>query len=121
MRVLLCNKFFYRRGGDCIYTINLEKMLSAYGHETAVFAMDCPETIETEWRRFFPSEVNFDGNKSKLHYAARCLGDSEVRDCFVRLLNEFKPDVVHLNNIHSQLSPVIAEIAHRRGVKVPPR
>lgn len=34
------------------------------------------------------------------------------------MLGDFKPDVVHLNNIHTQLSPVIAEIAHSRGIRV---
>ena len=34
------------------------------------------------------------------------------------MLDDFQPDVVHLNNIHTQLSPLIAELAHRRGIKV---
>lgn len=34
------------------------------------------------------------------------------------MLDDFRPDVVHLNNIHTQLSPVIAEIAHARGIRV---
>ena len=118
MKILLCNKFYYRRGGDCIYTINLEKMLSSHGHRTAVFAMDCAETIENGWRRYFPSEVNFNGMGAKLRYARRCLGDREVLERFNGLLDEFRPDVVHLNNIHSQLSPIIARAAHKRGIKV---
>ena len=36
MRLLLANKFYYRRGGDCIYTMNVEKMLKEKGHEVAV-------------------------------------------------------------------------------------
>ena len=39
MRILLANKFYYRQGADCIYTINLEKMLKEKGHEVAVYAM----------------------------------------------------------------------------------
>ena len=38
MRILLSNKFYYRRGGDCIYTINLEKMLKEMGHEVIIMA-----------------------------------------------------------------------------------
>ncbi|MDO5524890.1 MAG: glycosyltransferase [Prevotella sp.] len=60
MKILLANKFYYRRGGDCIYTMNLERMLRDHG----------------------------------------------------------QPDVVHLNNIHTQLSPVIARMAHERGIRV---
>ena len=43
MKILLANKFYYRRGGDCIYTMNLEKMLKEKGHEVAVYAMQYPE------------------------------------------------------------------------------
>ena len=39
MKIILANKFYYRRGGDCIYMLNLEKLLKAHGHEVAVFAM----------------------------------------------------------------------------------
>lgn len=48
----------------------------------------------------------------------RPFGTGEVKRLFSQLLDDFKPDVVHLNNIHSQLSPVIGEIAHRRGIRV---
>ena len=43
---------------------------------------------------------------------------NEVKRKFTALLDDFCPDIVHLNNIHSQLSPVIAEIAHQKGIKV---
>ena len=43
MKVLLANKFYYRRGGDCIYTMNVEQMLKEHGHQVAVFSMQHPE------------------------------------------------------------------------------
>ena len=30
MKILLANKFYYRCGGDCIYMLNLEKLLKAH-------------------------------------------------------------------------------------------
>ena len=54
MRILLANKFYYRRGGDCIYMLNLEQLLKAHGHEVAVFAMDYPENVESPWQKYFP-------------------------------------------------------------------
>ncbi|MBO4263346.1 MAG: glycosyltransferase [Bacteroidales bacterium] len=118
MRVLLCNKFYYRRGGDCTYTLNLESLLRASGHDVAVFAMETPEALETSWRSYFPAEVDFASARGKLRLLARSLGLGDVRTRFVRLLEDFRPDVVHLNNIHTQLSPVLAELAHRRGIRV---
>ncbi len=112
MKILLANKFYYRRGGDCIYMLNLEQLLKAHGHEVAVFAMDFPENLETPWKKYFPS------NMSKLKVFTRPFGDTETRKKFTHLLEDFKPDVVHLNNIHTQLSPIIGEIAHQKGMRV---
>lgn len=92
--------------------LNLEQLLKAHGHEVAVFAMDYPENIETPWQKYFPS------NMSKLMAMTRPFGSAEVRRKFSMLLDDFKPEVVHINNIHTQLSPVIAELAHKRGIKV---
>ena len=112
MKILLSNKFYYRRGGDCIYMLNLEQLLRQHGHEVAVFAMDYPENIETLWSKYFPQNMN------KLMAFTRPFGSNEVKTKFNRLLEDFKPDVVHLNNIHTQLSPMMAELAHKRGIKV---
>ena len=112
MRILLCNKFYYRRGGDCIVTMELEKLLKLHGHNVAVFAMDYPNNMESSWKKYWPS------NMSKLKAFTRPFGDKEVKQNFTQLLDAFKPDVVHLHNVHTQLSPIIAEIAHERGIKV---
>lgn len=112
MNILLANKFYYRRGGDCIYMLNLEQLLKEHGHKVAVFAMDYPENIETPWEQYFPQ------NMSKLMAFTRPFGSAEVKAKFNKLLDDFKPETVHLNNIHTHLSPIIAELAHNRGIKV---
>ncbi len=118
MRILLANKFYYRRGGDCIYMLNLEQLLNAHGHETAVFAMQYPDNLPTPWSKYFPSEIRFSPGPGMVEAFLRPFGTREVKRKFNALLDDFKPDVVHLNNIHSQLSPIIAELAHKRGIKV---
>ena len=112
MKILLSNKFYYRRGGDCIYMLNLEQLLKEHGHEVAVFAMDYPENLDTPWKKYFPSNMN------KLMALTRPFGSQEVKRKFGRLLDDFNPDVVHINNVHTQLSPVIAELARKRCIKV---
>ena len=112
MKILLANKFYYRRGGDCIYTLNLEKMLKEKGHEVAVYAMKYPENEKSEWSGYWPT------NMTKLDAFTRPFGARQVVKGFTRLMDDFKPEVVHLNNIHTQLSPVIAKIAHEKGARV---
>ncbi|MEE0908700.1 MAG: glycosyltransferase, partial [Muribaculaceae bacterium] len=111
-RILIVNKFYYSRGGDCIYTMNLEKLLKAKGHEVAVYAMQYPENEQSEWSCYWPA------NMTGLRAVVRPFGVRQVVRGFSRLIDDFRPDVVHLNNIHSQLSPVIAEVAHSKGVRV---
>lgn len=112
MKILLANKFYYRRGGDCIYTMNLEKMLKEKGHDVAVYAMQYPENEKSEWSGYWPT------NMTKLDAFTRPFGARQVVKGFTRLMDDFKPEVVHLNNIHTQLSPVIAKIAHEKGARV---
>lgn len=111
MRILLSNKFYYRRGGDCISMLNLEQLLKEHGHKVAVFAMDYPENLDTPWKKYFPN------NMSKLMAFTRPFGSQEVKRKISRLLDDFKPDVVHVHNIHTQLSPVLVELAHQRGIR----
>ncbi len=118
MKILLANKFYYPRGGDCIYTLNLEQLLKQHGHETAIFAMQHPESLPTSWSQYFPSEVKFSPGAGMVEAILRPFGTKEVKKKFRQLLDDFKPDVVHLNNIHSQLSPVIAQLAHEKGIRV---
>ena len=118
MKILIVNKFYYNRGGDCTCTINLEHMLHANGYETAVYAMDYPENIQTPFSKYFAKEVSFSGGiKNKLAAAARIFGGAGVKASFAKILNEFKPDIVHFNNIHSYLSPVIVKMAKDFGAK----
>lgn len=120
MRILIANKYHYPRGGDCIYSMELARLLEAAGHEVAFFAMDCPQNEPSPWRRYFPSEVSFSPRRpwNMLKGLVRPLHAPEVARKFGRLLDDFRPDVVHLNNIHTQLSPVIARIAKERGLRV---
>lgn len=118
MKIVLANKFYYRRGGDCIYTINLEDCLVKQGHEVAIFAMHHPESLKSRWSEYFPSEITFKPGLKMVEAVMRPFGTREVKSKFNRLLTDFKPDVVHLGNIHSQLSPVVAQIAHQHGIRV---
>ncbi|MDR1676002.1 MAG: glycosyltransferase [Tannerella sp.] len=119
-RILLVNKFYYPRGGDCVAVMAAEQLLKAKGHEVAVFCMQYPDNVASSWETYFPAEVSFSGAmlSGSLRAAERIFRARDVATRFTRLLNDFKPDVVHLHNIHSYLSPVVAQIARRRGLRV---
>ena len=118
-RILIANKFYYPRGGDCIVAMNLERLLKEQGHEVAVFAMQYPENVESGWNSYYASQVDFAGPLgNKLNAAKRLMGWGDIKVSFTKILNDFKPDIVHLHNIHSYLSPVLAQLAKSRGCRV---
>lgn len=118
-RILISNKFYYNRGGDSVASLALEKLLRAKGHPVAFFSMQYPLNFPSEWDDFFLSNIRFDGNIiEKYHAVSRLFYSNEVNKKFSELIDVFKPDVVHLNNIHSYISPYIGELAHKKGIKV---
>lgn len=120
MKILLVNKFYYPRGGDCVYTLNLESLLKSKGHEVSIFAMDYAENIPSKYTNYFPTEISFSvsNNNNLVESFLRPFGTQEVKKKFSQLLDDFQPDVVHLNNIHTQLSPILAKLSHEKGIKV---
>jgi len=120
MKILLANKFYYPRGGDCIYTLHLESLLKSKGHDVAAFAIHHPQNQSNAFQRYFPSEVSYSpgGGKGLLKTVLRPLGAKEIKQKFTTLLNDFHPDIVHLNNIHTHLSPILAEIAYKKQIRV---
>ena len=118
-RILIVNKFYYPRGGDCIVAMNLERLLKEQGHEVAVFAMQYHENIDSGWNQYYASQVDMMGGvSSKIHAFNRIMGLGDIKTSFNRILNDFKPDIVHLHNIHSYISPIVAKLAKRQGCRV---
>ena len=118
-RILIANKFYYPRGGDCIVAMNLERLLKEQGHEVAVFAMQYPENVDSGWNSYYASQVDFAGGLgNKLKAAKRLMGWGDIKSAFGKILNDFNPHIVHLHNIHSYLSPVLAKLAKQRGCRV---
>ncbi|HBE43614.1 MAG TPA: glycosyl transferase family 1 [Bacteroidales bacterium] len=120
MRILIANKYYYSRGGDCIYTIELEKLLKEKNHEVAIFSMEHPLNLDSGFSSYFPREIDYNRKSLKTFFTAifRPFGTGEVKKKFRELIKDFEPDIIHLNNIHTQLSPVIAQEAYRNNIPV---
>jgi len=118
MKILLSNKFYYPRGGDCIYTIELQQLLSSKAHDVAIFSMQHPENLVDKYSYYWPKNIDYENSNLSKFYDKlyRPFGTNEVKKKFTNLIKTFNPDIIHLNNIHSQLSPVLAEIAYKNRI-----
>jgi len=118
-RVLLVNKFYYPRGGDCVVTLNTETLLRQHGVDVAVFAMQYPQNLDAQLKALFASRVDFAGGvTAKWQALQRTMGWGNIKATINKVLDEFQPTVVHLHNVHSYLSPIVGQLAHQRGCRV---
>jgi len=121
MKILLVNKFLYPKGGDAISTLQTGDLLSAHGHQVAYWGMAHPENPSYQTEQHFISRVEYDGELSfsnQFKAAGRLLYSLEAKRNLQKLLCEFRPDIVHLNNFAHQISPSILHVLKNRGIPV---
>ena len=112
MKVLIINKFLFPNGGSESYIFRLGEELTAAGCEVQYFGMEHRGRIVGNRAESYTSEVDFHAPGIKKFLAPfRLLYSWEARRKLRSVLEDFKPDAVHLNNINFQLTPsVIDEI-----------
>ncbi len=124
MRVLLVNTRHFRGGGDSSYTFNLADLLRANGHEVAFFAMQDERNLPDPNSDLFVSHIDFrELNRRKdpitgLQVLGRSIYSREARRKFGGLLDRFRPDVVHLQNLHAHITPSVIFEAEKRRLPV---
>lgn len=122
MRILLVNKYFYRKGGAETYFFALAEGLKALGHEVAFFSMKHPNNEQSYWSKYFVSEKDYVGEISafkKVQEASTLIYSFEAKRKFEALLEEFKPDIIHMNNVHRQLTLSILDAPYLKKHHVP--
>ena len=108
MKVLMVNKFLYPNGGSETYIFEIGKQLQKMGHEVQYFGMEHEGRIAGNRVNSYTSNMDFHGSKlSKLLYPFKIIYSREARKKIRAVLEDFKPDVVHLNNINFQITPSI--------------
>lgn len=113
MRILMVNKFLYANGGSETYIFKLGDYLKNNGHEVQYFGMEHEGRCVGNAVNAYTTDMDFHGGSklSKLTYPLKTIYSSEARKKIRLVLDNFKPDVVHLNNFTYQLTPsMILEI-----------
>ena len=108
MKILIVNKFLYPNGGAETYVFEIGKQLQKMGHEVQYFGMEHEGRIVGNYAESYTSNMDFHtGKLAKLLYPLRIIYSREARKKIRVVLEDFKPDVVHLNNFTYQITPSI--------------
>lgn len=114
MKILLVNKFHYLRGGSEKYYFELAKLLKNHGHTVAFFSMKNENNIKTDDREYFVDEI--DMNTGSKFEALNVIYSKKNKALMEKALEEFKPDIVHINNFQRQLSASIIDAVKEKNI-----
>lgn len=117
MKILMVNKFLYPRGGAESYMLSLSRALEEAGHEVQFFGMFDEKNTVGNKLGLTTSNMDFHSRSlSRFLYPFRILYSTEAKKKIGKVLDDFKPDVVHMNNINFQLTPSIHYAVKKRGI-----
>ena len=109
MKILMINKFLHPKGGAETYVFKLGRALEEAGHQVQYFGMEHPDRIVGNRVNAYTASMDFHGGSllSKLTYPVKILYSGEARRKIRQVLEDFQPDVCHVNNFNYQLTPSI--------------
>jgi len=116
MKILLVNKFWYKRGGAELVVFHTKKILEDAGHTVEIFGMKHRKN-EID-NAFFSDFVDYDTKDflQKIKNAIKTIYNREAKKKFEQLVKEFQPDVVHFHNIYHQLSFSLLSVTKKHKI-----
>ncbi|MBO4899428.1 MAG: glycosyltransferase family 4 protein [Lachnospiraceae bacterium] len=119
MKILIVNKFLHPNGGSETYIFEVGKCLEKMGHEVQYFGMEHEGRIVGNRLNVYTDDMDFHAGEGggghlsaklkKLTLPFKILYSRDAARKIGQVLEDFKPDVVHFNNINFQLTPSVIE------------
>lgn len=109
MKILMVNKFLHPNGGSETYLFQLGEALAKQGHQVQYFGMEHEGRCVGNAVNAYTADMDFHHGRalSTLLYPLKTIYSAEAGKQIGRVLNDFQPDAVHLNNFNYQLTPSI--------------
>ena len=115
----MVNKFLHYKGGAESYALRIGEELEKVGHEVQYFGMYNVNNIKENKLNLYTSEMDFHSKSIKRYkYPLKIIYSFEAKRKMKKIIENFKPDIIHLNNINFQLTPSIIEQAYKMKVPI---
>lgn len=115
MKILLINKFLYRRGGDAVVTLDTGKLLQNRNHDVYYWGMKNSQNENYPYDEYFVNDLDYaeEKNFNKAIAALNILYSFEAYYKLKSYLSKIgTPDIVHLHNFAHHISPSILFLLH---------
>lgn len=120
MKILMVNKFLHPHGGSETYMLKLGEYLTSLGNEVQYFGMEHPDRCVGNSAGCYTENMDFHNSSilKELSLPFKIIYSKEARKKISAVIENFKPDVVHLNNINFQLTPSIIYEIKKHGIPI---
>lgn len=120
MRVLQINNFHHIEGGAERYYFDLSKLLQRNNIDVAYFSVRDEKNETTPWSQYFLDPISLDKItlQSFLKLFERMIYSREAKIKINKIIDKFKPDIVHIHNIDLFISPSILPEIKKRSIPI---
>ena len=113
----MVNKFLYPRGGSESYMLYLGEHFTKMGHEVAYFGMYDENNTVGNPSGLYTQNMDFHAKGfSRFLYPFKIIYSGDSKRKIMQVIEDFKPDIVHMNNINFQLTPSIIYGIKKKGI-----
>jgi len=120
VKILLVNKFHYRKGGSETYYFTLAESLINRGHEVVYFAMEDEKNLACEQAQYFVSNVDYNngGVLNQAKAVLKIIYSNESKDKMEQLIHTEKPDLAIFNLVHRQITLSIVDALNDHNIPI---
>lgn len=119
MKILMANKFFFRKGGAEVVMFQERNYLLKSGEEVIDFSMQDERNHESAYAANFVSRKDYEGRTfSKIGQALSLVHSREAVSKIGELIDKTRPDIMHCHNVYHQITPSIISVAKSRNIPV---
>ncbi len=115
----MVNKFLYPKGGAETYFLKLGTQLEKLGNKVEYFGMyDKKNVVGNSWKQYTTNMDFHTNGLQKVFYPFKIIYSFEAKRKIRKVIKNFKPDVIHLNNINFQLTPSIVDEVAKHHIPI---
>ncbi len=119
MKILLAHNNYNLVGGAEVFYHEVGRVLAKNNHQVAYFSPNDSD-VDSKWKSYFPDVINYKQKNilNSIFNIKNIIYSQNVKENFIELLNDFKPDIVHVFAIYARLTPSILDACREYGVPV---